>query len=247
MTVINEDSTVMYEDKIAGGSHWSMLIRQGITLRLIDPEGGANVGMLLYNPDNKLERYNAPDTLKAQHTFKLTQGHCLYSDMGHIFCSITHDTVGWHDTVGGYLCDDELVKKYGSNSYQEYRNEWTISGEHGFLVELAKYELNDRDMAANVNFFSKVVADDKGDLSFYPANSQAGDFVDLRFDMDCLVILSTAPHPMNPSLEYPSKPITYQLRKTARVLPDDECFNSCDENKRGLRNNQLYHLSGEYE
>ena len=30
--------------------------------------------MLLYNPQDKLERYNAPDTLKCQHSFKLTQG-----------------------------------------------------------------------------------------------------------------------------------------------------------------------------
>jgi uncharacterized protein len=28
---------------------------------------------------NLLERYNAPETLKRQHTFKLTAGHCLYS------------------------------------------------------------------------------------------------------------------------------------------------------------------------
>ena len=50
--------------------------------------------MLLYNPQDKLERYNAPDTLKCQHTFKLTRGHCLYSDMGRIFCSIIEDSLG---------------------------------------------------------------------------------------------------------------------------------------------------------
>ena len=37
---------------------------------------------------NPLERYNAPDTLKCQQTFRLTAGHCLYSDMGRIFCSV---------------------------------------------------------------------------------------------------------------------------------------------------------------
>ena len=57
--------------------------------------------MLFYNPHNPLERYNAPDTLKCQHTFKLTRGHCLYSDMGRIFCSIVDDAVGWHDTACG--------------------------------------------------------------------------------------------------------------------------------------------------
>jgi uncharacterized protein YcgI (DUF1989 family) len=79
---------LLYEDTLAGGCHWSLRMRRGTTLRLIDVEGGANLGMLFYNPDNLLERYNAPDTLKCQHTFKLTRGHCLYSDMGRIFCSI---------------------------------------------------------------------------------------------------------------------------------------------------------------
>src|ERR1700676_820296 len=90
---------VFYETVIGGGKHWSLTVRAGTLLRMIDSEGGANVGMLFYNPQNTLERYNAPDTLKCQHTFKLTKGHCLYSDMGRIFCSIVEDTHGWHDTV----------------------------------------------------------------------------------------------------------------------------------------------------
>ena len=82
----------LYTDTIPGGCHWSFRVKQGKTLRLTDLEGGANVGMLFYNPNDLLERYNAPDTLKCQHTFKLTAGHCLYSDMGRIFCSITADS-----------------------------------------------------------------------------------------------------------------------------------------------------------
>ncbi|MGB5280134.1 MAG: DUF1989 domain-containing protein, partial [Arenicellales bacterium] len=67
---------VLYEDTIPGGAHWSMLMRQGMILRLVDREGGANAGMLFFNPTDHLERYNAPDTLKCQHTFKLGKGHC---------------------------------------------------------------------------------------------------------------------------------------------------------------------------
>ena len=92
---------MLYETLIEGGKHWSLTVRGGTRLRLIDRQGGANVGMLFYNPQNTLERYNAPDTLKCQHTFKLTKGHCLYSDMGRIFCSIVEDTLGWHDTACG--------------------------------------------------------------------------------------------------------------------------------------------------
>jgi uncharacterized protein YcgI (DUF1989 family) len=85
---------MIYSDVLPGGKHWSMTMRRTQRLRLTDVEGGANVGMLFYNPVNLLERYNAPDTLKCQHTFKLTAGHCLYSDMGRIFCSIVADSHG---------------------------------------------------------------------------------------------------------------------------------------------------------
>ena len=63
-----------YETLIEGGKHWSLSVRAGTQLRITDQNGGANVGMLFYNPQNLLERYNAPDTLKCQHTFRLTQG-----------------------------------------------------------------------------------------------------------------------------------------------------------------------------
>ena len=140
--------------------------------------------MLFYNPYNLLERYNAPDTLKCQHTFKLTKGHCLYSDMGRIFCSIIDDSVGWHDTVCGNSNKELVGRRWGRKNYQEYRNEWTQNGHDSFLVEGGKYGLGRRDLAANVNWFSKVSVDDTGQMTFDESNSQAGDFVDLRFEMD---------------------------------------------------------------
>lgn len=244
MPAIGTEITPLYEDILPGGTHWSLIMRQGTVLKLIDLEGGANVGMLFYNPADKLERYNAPDTLKCQHTFKLTRGHCLYSDMGRIFCSIIEDTVGWHDTVGGYLDEVTLVKRWGRKSYQQYRNDWTLSGEHSFLIELAKHGLGRRDLAANLNWFSRVYTHQDGTLDFDPANSAGGNSVSLRFEMDTLVIMHTCPHPLNPASEYPKKPVRYQIGKAVPVSDDDYCLNSRPENRRGFENNRLYHLCG---
>jgi len=244
MAEINPEAKIMYEDGLPGGAHWSMLLRRGTVLRLIDIEGGANVGMLFYNPLDKLERYNAPDTLKCQHTFKLTRGHCLYSDMGRIFCSIIEDTVGWHDTAGGNLDDATMIRRWGKHDYQHYRNDWTLSGYHSFLVELAKHGMNQRDMAANLNWFSKVCTDDAGNLHYDPANSPAGSSVSLRFEMDTLVVLHTCPHPMNEAADYPRRPIRYQIGKADPVGADDYCRNFRPENRRGFQNNAIYNLTG---
>jgi uncharacterized protein len=235
---------VFYETLIEGGKHWSLTVRAGTQLRLIDSKGGANVGMLFYNPQNLLERYNAPDTLKCQHTFKLTKGHCLYSDMGRIFCSITQDTVGWHDTVCGNANRELVASRWGEKSYQEHRNDWTQNGHDAFLVEGGKYGLGRRDLAANVNWFSKVSIAEEGAMLFDAENSRAGQFVDLRFEMNSLVLLHTCPHPLNPSAQYPRNPVTLQLSEAAPVADDDFCRNSRPENVRGFANTELYRRCG---
>jgi len=233
---------ILYEDTIPGGAHWSMLMRAGTCLKLIDKHGGANVGMLFYNPSNTLERYNAPDTLKCQHTFKLSRGNCLYSDMGRIFCSIINDSVGWHDTVAANSTKSIVEQKWGQHNYQDFKNDWYLNGHDSFLVELAKYGMNERDMAANLNLFSKVAADDNGNMSYVEANSKAGDSIELRFEMDTLVLFHTCPHPMNTATEYPKCPVSYQIRKSAAVADDDYCKNFREENQRGFKNTDLYNI-----
>ncbi|MGJ8679362.1 urea amidolyase associated protein UAAP1 [Paraglaciecola sp.] len=236
------NNQVLYQDTLPGGKHWSMRMRRGTSLRLTDVEGGANLGMLFYNPENLLERYNAPDTLKCQHTFKLTKGHCLYSDMGRIFCSITDDSVGWHDTVCGNSNRKIVKAKWGDKNYQTDSNDWLQNGNDAFLVEATKYGLGKRDLAANLNLFSNVAPDDEGNLVYQVENSQAGDFIELRFEMDTIVLLHTCPHPLNPASQYPFKPVEYQLLKSAAIEEDDLCLNACAENHRGFENNRLYHL-----
>ena len=235
-------TSTSYETVIDGGKHWSLTLKAGTLLRLIDRDGGANVGMLFYNPHNPLERYNAPDTLKCQHTFKLTKGHCLYSDMGRIFCSVIDDTRGWHDTVCGNSTRRAVAERWGERSYQQYRNDWTQNGHDAFLVEAGKYGLGRRDLVANVNWFSKVVAAEDGALRFDSSGSAPGAWVDLRFDMDTLVLLHTCPHPLDDAAAYPRKAVGIRIGAAAPVASDDFCRNFRPENGRGFANNALYHL-----
>ena len=238
----SQNQEVLYRDILPGGKHWSMRMRRGTSLKLIDIEGGANLSMLFYNPENLLERYNAPDTLKCQHTFKLTKGHCLYSDMGRIFCSIVDDSLGWHDTVCGNSNRKLVEQKWGEKNYQSDRNNWRQNGNDAFLVEAVKYGLGKKDLAANLNLFSCVEPDDVGDLKFKQEHSKAGDSVTLRFEMDTIVLFHSCPHPLNPAESYPFKPVEYQILLSSDVEDDDLCKNACAENLRGFENNRLYHL-----
>lgn len=231
---------LLFEETLPGGSHWSLVVPAGTELRLTDLEGGANVGMLFYNPRNLLERYNAPDTLKCQHTFKLTTGHCLYSDMGRIFCSVVQDDTGWIDTVAGTANKATVAARWGERDYQRERNLWKQNGYDSFLVEVAKYGLGARDLAANLNLFSKVFTDEAGNLQFAPHHSLAGSRITLRFEMETLVVFNTCPHPMNPATDYPRKPVHYALYRAEPVAADDPCRLSRPENGRGFENTRRY-------
>lgn len=231
-----------YRDVLPGGKHWSFVIRRNARLRLVDVDGGANVGMLFYNPTNLLERYNAPDTLKCQHTFRLTRGHCLYSDMGRIFCSIIDDTFGWHETVSGNTTKAKVAARWGGINYQAARNDWQQNGLDSFLVEGAKYGLQRRDLAANVNWFSKVAVAADGGLTFDPGASRPGASVVLRFEMDTLVLLHTCPHPLDPSESYPRKPVRYEITAGPAAEADDVCLLSRPENARGFESNRIHHI-----
>src|SRR5262249_31728987 len=92
---------LLFEEVVAPASTWSHVLKRGTSLRITDLEGGANVGALFHNWENLSERYNMPDTLKAQHTARLARGDVLYSDMGRVLCSIAGDTLGWHDPLSG--------------------------------------------------------------------------------------------------------------------------------------------------
>ncbi len=236
---MKQNNSFTWQETVPGGCHWSGIIRRGTTLRLTDVDGGANAAVLFYNQEEKLERYNMADTLKSQHTFYLTQGHACHSDMGRIFCCITKDTVGWHDTVCGLSDAVSVRERYGVSRYQEHRNNMYRNGLDSMLIELGKWGLGRRDIVSNINFFSKVTADTAGGLNFHPNHSQASGYVDLSFEMNTLVVLSATPHPLDRAEGY--QPGTVGL---SQFITPPEAASRCmqiAENVRGQQNTQQFY------
>lgn len=233
---------VLWEETLPGGGAWSAVVRRGTTLRFTDVEGRANVSALMFNPVHPTERYNMPDTLKAQHTVYLTRGHVCYSDMGRVLCAIPEDSCGWHDTVCGVLDAAGLKSRYGEKRYQAHRNAMHRNGLDGLLVEMAKWGLGRRDLHANLNLFSKVVTDEAGALHFERGHRGPGQFVDLRFEMDVLLVLSAAPHPLDPATVYEPGAVRLTAWRSGTAGADDLCRLHCAENGRGYINTERSYL-----
>jgi len=234
---------MILEETLRGGQAWSRRLARGQILRLTDTAGTACVSALFYNAREPLERYNMADTLKAQYTAFLTAGRVLYSDMGRVLVSLIADSCGWHDTISG--CGDAAASeaRFGQGGYQELRNEFHRNARDNFLIELGKWGLGKRDLVPNVNFFARVSADDSGRIGWVPQNSRPGAFVDLRAEMDTLVVLSNTPHPLDPATVYGPPPVELSIRVAAAIErpgAGDPCRNSRPENGRGFALTEAY-------
>jgi len=229
----------LWEETLQPGEHWSGILRRGTSLRLTALEARANVAALLYNYECLCERYNMADTLKAQHTAYLTSGYVCYSDMGRILCSITADSCGWHDTICGLSDATTVATRYGTTRFQEARNDYRKNGRDSMLNELGKYGLGRRDLIANINFFSRVTVDEAGALHFDTENCVAHDYVELRFEMHTLLVLSTCPHPLDPAIEYQPRCVQLRAWISGSAPQQDPCRQRCDENARGFRNTEM--------
>ena len=232
--------TPIFTKHLTGAGMWSGIISRGKRLRLTDLKGGSNVGMLLYHADERHERYNMPDTLKGQHIFYLRAPYCLHSDMGRLLASITSDSVGWHDTVCGHSNASLVLSKYGEHNFQQARNDWHRNAHDCFLIELAKWGLGKKDLVPNLNLFSKVVSDEAGKLSFVPDHSKAGDHIELRFELDTLVILNACQHPLDPSGAYQGTDVKLEVFSGDPPTADDASLTVRPENLRAHENNLTY-------
>jgi urea carboxylase-associated protein 2 len=231
-------STPMWEVALEPGEHWSGILRRGTTLRMTARGDCANVSAALYNFESLLERYNMADTLKAQHTAYLTKGHVLYSDMGRVLCSLTDDSCGWHDTICG-VSDAALVEeRYGISRFDGSRNDFHKNGRDSLLNELGKYGLGKRDLISTVNFFTRVYPNDAGELTFDETHSKAGDYVELRFEMNALLVLTTCQHPLDPSPGYRPRGAILGATFTGPAPAKDHCRDLCPENGRGFSNTE---------
>lgn len=228
----------MYEHTLSPGAKWSEKIAAGKQVTLRAEGDGANVSALLYAAAHPFaERYNMPDTLKAQHTSHLTTEHQLMSDNGRTMAVLTHDTVGWHDPIGGYSTREAVNTRYGTTSYQDHLNDWLRCGEENLQVELFRHGLTARDLVPNINFFSKVQVQEDGKMQFVPGHSRTGDEVTFVTEMDVILILSNTPHPFDPAETYPSQPVTL----TVADAPASEKPEPLGENKRARENTAAYH------
>jgi urea carboxylase-associated protein 2 len=235
--------TVRLAEEIPGGAAWSHVLKRATALRLTALADGANASVLLFNEELRPERMNLPDTLKSQERACVAPPMVLVGDMGNALCTVTGSSLAWHDALCGHSRDEPVRERWGESSSAADRNAWRRSAREGFLRELAKRELGRRDLHQCVNFFSRVqpAGDARGSFEFVGGHASAGDWVELRADVDVLVVLSTAPHPLDTSAQWAPSGLAAEIRDVDPDADDDAAREFRDQSARALDQTRRLH------
>jgi uncharacterized protein len=219
--------------EVPGGAGWSLVLHRGSSMRLEALGDNACATTLLYAAHDPLERLNVPDTLKAQMSARIAPPLVLMSDLGRALCSVTGSSLDWHDAVSGHSLDHHVTQRFGPSDYATDGNGWRRSARALLLDELGTLGLGRRDLHATVNWFVKVAPDDAGSLA-WQAHSKAGDWVTVRAEQDVLVVLATAPHPLDPTPDWAPAGIRVTVGAAEPPGPDDPSRTFRAESARAL-------------
>ena len=192
---------------IPAGEGWFHEVEEGEVLRIMDLEGNQAVDTFFFNAADVTERYSAQDTIREQNSVYLTAGTRLMSNLCRPMLTITADTCGRHDTLGGACAAESNMVRYSLDKRFMHACRDT------FLLQMASsgYHVTKRDLAHNINFFMNVPITPEGDLTFADGVSEPGNYVEMRAEMDVLCLISNCPQLNNPCNAYNPTPIKVHL------------------------------------
>ena len=192
---------VVHDEVVPARAPWMYTIKAGQTLRIVDLEGNQAVDFLLYSAADDAERYSAQDTIAAQRNIFLRTGSVLLSNEGRAMATITGTSVEYHDTIGGACSCESNTLRYGHHTKAQH------SCVDNFLDANVRAGRNKRDMVSNINFFMNVPVEADGTLGIVDGISAPGLTVDLRADMDVVVVVSNCPQINNPCNGFNPSPV----------------------------------------
>ena len=192
-----------YDVIVQPGDYWMHPVSAGQTLRIVDSEGNQAADTLFYDAHDKSDRYSAVDTIRDQGKIYLTTGSRLLSQNRNHLLTITADTCGRHDTIGGACaCESNSVRYPQEKRYMHAcRDSWLLA-----MAE-AGAEWDKRDIPNNINFFMNVPVTPAGGLKFDDGISAPGRYVEMVAETDVIALISNCPQLNNPCNAYNPTPV----------------------------------------
>jgi uncharacterized protein YcgI (DUF1989 family) len=169
--------------RIAPRSGVAVRLAKGDILTVIDPEGGQVSDMLAVAADDPAEVLSNGRTFDYEETIRLTEGARLWSNRSRVMMSIIEDRAPHHDFLLT-PCSVDTFRHF-------YPDKPLHRGCFGNLAEaLAPYGVVPDAIPVAFNIFMNVTVAEDGRLAVLPPQTQPGDFVRFRAEMDLVVGLT---------------------------------------------------------
>jgi uncharacterized protein YcgI (DUF1989 family) len=187
--------------------HIALALHQGETLRVVDLEGKQVVDLVAINTTNIGEKLSCAYSNLINGTWQLTKGHKLYSNQARPIFSITEDTVRLHYSGGGF-CTAEI-------NYVRFQVENTPNCADNLTRAFKPYGIQRDDFGFDscFNIFMNLTYRPDGSMKLEEPLSRAGDYIDLKAEMDSIVAISNCPQDRNPCNAFNPTPIKIQAFK----------------------------------
>lgn len=208
---------VVWDETIPGGGYAGRRLPRSTTVRFTDIEGDACLHLVVHSAANPAERINVADTVKVQWQAYLERGAVVLSDMGRALMTVVADTSARHDALCGTSNAALNARRYGDGG---------IHGPHPNGRDLlalagAKHGLSRRDLPTGINLFKGVRVGPDGSLHL-DASVRPGCSVDLRADMDVLVLVANATHPLDGRADGPVSTVRVTAWRSPSVQPPEQ-------------------------
>jgi urea carboxylase-associated protein 2 len=224
--------SLIHHEQVPGGWYQAIRLARGEALRIVNTTGSSAVSLMAWSVADTSERLHLVDTMKIQWSVTICKGRILYTDMGRVALSVIEDTSGAHDALVGPTTQASMQATLGPRPWRNSRD--------NFLAAAAKLGLLRRDLHPCLSFFAPVSVDAQGSLVWQSGHRTAGDFVDLRAEMDLWVIVSNAGHPLDPTLRPTPGAIDLMRFTTQPPGANDICRTGSPESARAFELTERY-------
>ena len=198
---------VLREEIIPAREYLALEVEKGQVLRLIDIEGQQVIDTTVFNLHDLEERSSMWHTRGVNQTWRIQEGHSVYSQRCRKMYTLIDDKVGRNVFDGGFCTEEINQFRYGIKGTRNCRD--------NLAMAVAPYGLTKKDIQEDgtAAFLMELSPAPDGSYIIREPVKQPGRYVDLLAEMDLLVAISNCPQENNPCNAFNPTPIKILVYK----------------------------------
>jgi len=177
---MNDSSNPENRFRIEPQTGAAFTIKQGQKIRIIDVEGEQVADLYCLNKEEIEENLSSGHTTDYNGKLYLSKGDVLYSNRSNPMFTIVADQVGKHIMLFAPCSQVMFEKSYGVTEAHPNCLDNLVNNLKGYGIQASQITIP-------INIFMNIEIDREGEIKIHPPMSKAGEYIELRAEMDMVV------------------------------------------------------------